>query len=180
MIDYVRSTDVWRAQEVRWSPARMRFAGLAVAAAIATVGLVLALGGGRVMGATLYVIVTLAALFFPAAIAVQVGLGQLLVGQLLLGAGSVDPLLAVPAFVGVVAAAELLAVVAWLDSPLRRQPRDAGNSTVRAAGVGAVVFGTVLLLVGLPGPTGILAVVLASAACGVLARRLARTGSVEE
>jgi hypothetical protein len=180
MIDRVRSSHLWRAQEATWSPARVRFAMLTVGVAIATVGLVVALGGGRVVGITLYMIVTLAALFLPAAIAIQVGLGQLLVGQLLLGAGSVDPLLAVPAFAGVVAGAELLAVVAWLDSPLRRQPTDAGANTGRAVGLAAVVFGSVLLLVDFPGPTGILAVVLASAACGILAGRLARTAPQEE
>jgi hypothetical protein len=69
----------------------------------------------------------------------------------------------------VVATAELLAVVARLDSPVERRPRGvlrrAATATLTGAGAFMVVF---VAAVGLPGPSGLAAVVLASAACLVL------------
>ena len=68
-----------------------------------------------------------------------------------------------------VPAAELLAVVGRMDAPGARDPgadvRRAGVATV----VAAVAFGAVALVGRLPGPTGLLAIVLASAACAGLA-----------
>jgi hypothetical protein len=163
-------------QEATWSPARIRLAALAVLTSMATAALVAALGAGRPASVGLYVLVTVTALVLPAAVTVQVVVGQALVGQLLLGTGGADLLFAVPALAGVVAAAELLAVVARLDPPLRRGPVGALTRVGMAAAGGAAVFGVVLLMTGLPGPTGLLAVVLAAGACGVLAARMAPTG----
>ena len=138
--------------------------------AIATGALGGVLGGsGQAFGAGLYVFITVAALFLPAGIAVQVITGQALVASLLLRQDGPDPLLLVPVVAGVVATAELLAVVARLDTPLTRDPTDAAARAGRSAAIGGGVFGAVMLVSGLPGPAGPVAVVLASAACVVVA-----------
>ncbi len=164
---------------VPWSPTRRRLASLALLAAAMTgvVGTVLDGSGSYIYGAGAYVMIVVLALFVPAAIAVQVIAGQVLVGGLLLGLDGTAVLMLVPAFAGVVATAELLAMVAWLDTPVQRDPGDALPRAGLAALIGGGVFGAVTLASGLPGPGGLVAVVLASAACVVLATRLVRNAA---
>lgn len=159
-----------------WSPARQRLASLAVLAATLTgvVGTVLDGTSSYAYGAGAYVMIAVFALFVPAAIAVQVIAGQVLVGSLLMGLEGLATLMLVPAFAGVVATGELLAAVAWLDTPLQRDPSDALSRAGLAAVIGGGVFGAVMLVSGLPGPGGLVAVGLASGACVVVATRLVR------
>ncbi len=159
---------------VTWSPARQRLAFLAGLAATLTgaVGAVLDGSSSYVYGAGAYVIIVVSALFVPAAIAVQVIAGQILVGSLLIGQAGTAALMLVPAFAGVVATAELLAMVAWLDAPVQRDPGDALPRAGLAAVIGGAVFAAVMLISGLPGPGGLVAVGLASGACVILAVRL--------
>ncbi len=156
-----------------WWPARRRLGLLAllVAGLVAVSAMVPAGPGWRDDLALAYVVLTGMALFYPAAIAVQVLAGQALVGSFLLGpgAGGVEPLVLALGVGAMVAAAELLAVVARLDSPVERRPRRVLQGVATAALVGAGAFIAVLgAAAGLPGPTGLAAVVLASAACVVL------------
>lgn len=157
-----------------WSLDRVRLAVLALAAALAT-GAVLAVvdpEGGFGWGGLLYLGVTSLALFFPAGVAAQVVLGQILIASLLIGGEGIDLVLLLPAMAGVVATAELLAVVARLDTPVRRD----AEGTLRGASAAAALGGGVFLVVGLsgaiPGPAGLLGVLLASGACVLLATRL--------
>ncbi len=160
-----------------WSPGRQRLAALAVLVATLTgaVGTVLDGSSSYVYGGGAYVMIAALALFFPAAITAQVIGGQVLVGSLLMGQEGFAALILVPALAGVVATAELLAIVAWLDTPLQRDPRDALPKAGLAAVIGGGVFGAVMLVSGLPGPGGLVAVGLASGACVVLATRLMRS-----
>ena len=159
-----------------WSPSRRRIALAAVLAAIVTgaVGTVLAGSSDYIPGAIAYVMVTVFAAFVPPAITAQVIVGQMLVGSLLLGQDGPASLMLMPAFAGVVATTELLASVAWLDTPLRRTSSSALPGAGRAALVGGGVFGAVMLVTGLPGPGGLVAVCLAAGACIVLAGRLVK------
>ena len=100
--------------------------------------------------------------------------GQVLVGSLLLGSGAATPLVLMPAVAGVVVTSELLAVVARLDMQLERDSGDGVPSGGLAAVIGGCVFGVVVLASAFPGPTGLVAVVLASGACVVLATLLVR------
>jgi hypothetical protein len=154
-----------------WLPARQRIAGLAVLLATVT-GAAGALGpGGSSPVAGAYVIATLAGLFFPAAITVQVIAGQVLAGCILWGSGqgARSLLLVVPIIASVVATAELLAGVGRLETTPGNDPGDYLRRAGAAAAIGAVAFGAVLLFGELPGPTGLIAIVLASAACAALA-----------
>ena len=162
-----------------WSRARLRLASLAVLLATLTgaVGTVLDGSSSYVYGGGAYVMIAVLALFVPAAITVQVIAGQVLVGSLLMGLEGPTALMLVPAFAGVVATAELLAMVAWLDTPLQRDPSDALPRSGLAAVIGGGVFGAVMLVSGLPGPGGLVAVGLASGACVVLATRLVRNAA---
>lgn len=155
-----------------WRRARRRTAAAAVLTAILTGAAGVALGASslHVYIAGAYVVITVAALFFPAAIAVQVIGGQVLVGSVLLGQdGLAHLLLLLPVVAGVVATAELLAVVARLDTPLERDPGAGLHRVGLAAAIGGAVFAAVVLLGELPGPTGLVAIVLASGACVMLA-----------
>ena len=155
-----------------WSRERVRLAGWAIGLAVATAVLVPLLDPyARIPGSLLYVAVAVGALFSPAGIAVQVIVGLGLMGQLLLGEVGPDPVLLAPVMAGVVATAELLAAVARMDTPVACDPDDARPRTGMAAAVAAGVYGAVVLAAGIPGPTGLLAVVLASVACGVLAMK---------
>lgn len=123
--------------------------------------------------AAIYVLTALLALFFPAAIAVQVILGQALVGALLVGLS--PPL--VPALVllvaGVILNAEVLAVVARMDTSIDSDPREDLPRAGQAALIGGCVFGVALVLTRIPGPTGLMAVLLASLAVMGLAAMMA-------
>jgi hypothetical protein len=159
-----------------WWPARRRFALLAMLTAVLTAALAASVGGPdwhRDL-ALLYVGVAAVALLSPAAITVQVVVGLLVVASLLPGHSGIETLLLAPAIVGIVATAELLAAVARLDTPIEPRPRgDLGRASV-AALMGGGVYAAVALAAGLPGPTGLLAVCLASAACALLAMLLGR------
>lgn len=154
-----------------WRPARQRLAAIAVLMATLTGAGAATLGasGWHIFGAGAYVVATLAAIFSPAAIIVQVIGGQLLAASVVLGRDGSPTLLLLPVIASVVATAELLAIVARSAAALDRDPGD----DVRRAGVtvsiAAVVFGVVAIIGRLPGPTGILAIVLAASACLVLA-----------
>jgi hypothetical protein len=158
-----------------WLVSRFGLGGLALTAAALTGVLVVQIGGmdWHAHGATAYFLIALLASVSPAAIAAQVVTGQLLVGSLLLTPGGSPSLLLVPAISGVILTAELLSIMARMDTPFASHPR----SDLRRAGlsvlIGAGVFGAVLLASPLPGPGGLLAVVMAAGACVGLAVLLA-------
>jgi hypothetical protein len=153
-----------------WRPARQRLAAIAVLTAAITGAAAAALGATGIFGAGAYVVIAVAALFSPAAIVVQVIYGQLLAGSVLLAQDGPAPLLLLPVVVSVVVTAELLALVGRLGTPKGRDP--GGDDLHRvgvAAVIGGVVFGAVVLVRGLPGPTGLVAIGVASAALFALA-----------
>lgn len=154
-----------------WRPARQALGASAilVAALTAAVGVWLGGSGWHLFGAYTYVLIALLGLFSPAAIAVQVICGQVLVGSLLVAQDGPPHLLLAAVVASVIVTAELLAVVARMDTPLASDPRDDLPRAGTAALMGGGVFAVVLLLSGVPGPTGIVAVALASGACVVLA-----------
>jgi hypothetical protein len=160
-----------------WWPARRRLAGMAILTVTLT-GVVAATQGGsaaHVYGAGGYLVLTLIALLWPSAIVAHVIGGQLLAGSVLVapGGGELVPLLAIVA--GAVATAELLAGAARLNMPIERDGREDMRRAVLAAVAGAGVFGAVALVGTLPGPSGLVAVALASGACIVLALLLVRS-----
>lgn len=161
-----------------WSGDRVRLAAMAMLVGLLTVVVVVGLAAPGALGLLpwAYVGVVALALFFPAMITVQVIVGQVLVGLLLLGASGVGALLLVPAMAGVVATAELLAAVARLDNPVRVESADDVARVGVAAAIGGGAFVAVALVSGLPGPTGLLAVGLASGACVLVGLRIARSG----
>lgn len=134
----------------------------------------LADGTGPVYAATAYMAGAMLALFNPAALFVQVIAGQALVATLLLGADPPGPLIPVLMVAAVVATAELLAMVGRM-----RAVRGAGQGgELRMAGSAALTaglaFGAVLLIGALPGPSGLGAIVVTSAACALAAWLLVR------
>jgi hypothetical protein len=156
---------------------------LAVLSAIFTGALAAVLGGteGYGDGAVVYVLVAVGALFSPAAITLQVIGGQALVGGLLLGPNPPDLLLLLPLLAGVVATAELLALVARLDTALERDAGGEFEEIGLSALAAGLVFGAVLLTGALlPGPGGILAVVVGAGATVVLSLLLVRSGRETE
>ena len=157
-----------------WWPARRRFALLALLTGALTAALVARMGGPdwHVDLALVYVSVVGLALFSPAAIALQVIAGQVAVASVLVGRDSAVALLLVPALAGVVATAELLALVARLDSPVERRPRGELRRASVAVVVGSGVYAAIALAAPVPGPTGLVAVGLAAAACALLAALL--------
>lgn len=166
-----------------WWPPRRRLALLAVLLAMATSFTAAALAEGNglyIRAAQLYALLGVAALVWPALVTVQVVWAQLLMAALLVW-GHVPAIYLVPVVAGVVATAELLTTVARLDTPMERDPHDAVTRMGVAAAVAAGVFTAVGLAASLPGPTGLLAVVIASAALAwvatLLVRRALRDGS---
>ena len=158
-----------------WSPARRRFAAFAVLTATVTGALVVGLdGSGQLFAASAYVVITVAALFLPAGIAVQVITGQVLVANLLLGQDGPDPLLLMPVVAGVVVTAEQLAMVARFDTPIPRDHTDVSANAWLAAAIGGGVFGAVMLVSGVSGPISLVGVVAASGACIGIAALLMR------
>jgi hypothetical protein len=73
----------------------------------------------------------------------------------------------------VVLTAELTGVVARLAMPIERDPGDDLRVTPLLAVVGGGVFGAVVLIAALPGPSGLAATALAAGACVALAVRMA-------
>jgi hypothetical protein len=163
------------APEMRAAPGtRTRLIGAALATAVATGLVVVSLGASsdHAWGAAGYLAVVGFAVLAPGAIWAQVVAGQLLAGGLLLGPEGLPWWLLVPVVASVVATAEILGVVARLDSVVPRAPADdlrrAGWSTL----VGGVAFAVVALAGALPGPRGLVAVGVASAACVAVAALL--------
>jgi len=155
----------------RRAPSRGRLRAIAVTVSVVTATVGAALGGttGHVVLAVALVASTIAALRAPAWIAVQVVAGQLLAARLLLGTVGITALHVLPLVAGVIATAELLAATARMDTPVERAPGSGLRGAAFAAVLGAAVFGAVALTASLPGPSGMLAVGIASAACVVLA-----------
>jgi hypothetical protein len=158
-----------------WGPARKRAAMTAITMATVTAALGAALGGsaGYLVSAVAAVCIALVALFRPTWIAVQVLFGQAMAAKLLVAPNG-SPLRVLPIVAGVIATAELLSAVARLDAPGERDAPGALRSAGIAAALGATVFLAVALVDMLPGPTGLLAIGIASAACVVLAILLVR------
>lgn len=159
-----------------WWPARRRLAALVVlmAALTGAAGAALGTSDWHVHGAGVYVVIAVVALFFSGGITVQVIGGQVLAGSLLSGLDGTSALLLLPMVAGVVFTAELLGVVARLDTPLERDPTGDLQGAALATVIGGGVFGAVVLIGDLPGPTGLTAIALASGACGLLAILLAK------
>jgi hypothetical protein len=159
-----------------WWPARSRCALLAILTGALTAAWAVAMGGPDVHVdlALLYVLVVVLALLSPAMITLQVLAGQVVLATILLGRDTSGALLLAPAIVGVVATAELLAVVARLDLPIERAPGLDLHRALLAAVAGGAGFAAVVLVAGVPGPGGLLAISLASAACAGLATLLSR------
>lgn len=154
-----------------WRPARRALAASAILVTALTGALEVWLGGSswHLFGAYTYVLIAMLGLFSPAAIAVQVVWGQVLIGSLLVAQDGPYHLLLAPLVAGVIVTAELLAVVARMDTPFDSDPRDDLPRAGTAALIGGGVFGVVLFLSSVPGPRGIVAIVLALGACVVLA-----------
>jgi hypothetical protein len=162
---------------ITWWPTRRRLAVIAVGTAVLTGAAAAWLGGAawHVDYAAVYVAVALSALLSPAAITLQVIAGQVLAASVLLRPdGPAPPLLLVPVVAGVVLTAELLGLVARLDTPLRPRPAPELPRMGLSALIGGGVYAAVSLAGGLSGPTGLLAVALGGGACVVLAVVLAR------
>lgn len=157
-----------------WPSPRRGAAALAVTTAFVTAAAILAFAGDESwsLGPALYLFVTVCALVFPAAIAVQVVGGQVLVWGLLSSSPDFAPLSALPVVVGIILTAELLAIVARLDTPLL--PASAGSfaDVGKAALIGGFAFAVVVLAGAMPGPGGLAAVIVASAACAGIANLL--------
>jgi len=156
-----------------WSGGRIQVAVTAVLVGAGT-GILSFAQGTPGFGVFVYSGLVLLALIQPAAIAAQVVYGQLILASLLLGPEARPALSLLPLVIAVIVTAELLAVVARLDTPLSSSVGDALNRVAGSAVIGGAVFAAVALTLGLPGPQGLLAVILGSAACVVLALRLWR------
>ena len=150
----------------RWWAKRRLVAALAIlVASITGTGMaVLGGAGSYLQGGVIYTLASAVALAYPPAIVLQVIAGQGLAASILLNPGAPSPILLLPAVVGVVATAELLALSARLGSPVERSPAPDLGRALAATAIGAAVFASVLVAGALPGPTGIVAVTLASAA----------------
>lgn len=161
-----------------WHPNRKRFAATAVLVGTLTAALLtrIAEPGWSSLGAGGFVLICGLALFFPAAIVFLVITGQVLIGVLLVRQDGPTLLLLTPAMAGVVLTAELLAVVARMDTPFEAHPRADLPRGLLTAVIGGGVFAAVAALGTLGGPVGLWAVVLASAACLVLAVVMVRKG----
>jgi hypothetical protein len=118
-----------------------------------------------VFSALIYVATVAAAIYSPAWITVQVIGGQIMAASLLLGPGAMRPVAGIPIIAAVIATAELLAAAARLDTPFARANGGEVRRTTLAAAIGGAVFGAVALAGGVPGPTGLIAVTIASAGC---------------
>jgi uncharacterized membrane protein len=161
--------------EVRSQPGiRRHLIGAAVVTAVATGVVAVSLGGSGnfAWAAAGYLAVVGFAVLAPAAIWAQVVAGQALIGGLLLGSAGRPWWILIPLVASVVATAEILAVVARLDSVVPRAPAHDLRRAGRATLVGSLVFAVVAFAGTLPGPRGLLAVALASGACAAVAALL--------
>lgn len=150
---------------------------LALATAILTASGFAVLGDGGtlwVAGSVLYVALTAAGLAAPGTMTLHTATGLTLAGALML-VGGPTPLHVAPLVAGTVAVAELLALAARLTSRTVRHPSSGLGRTAVHTAVGGGVFVLVALVSRVPGPTGLVAVALAAAACAGLAALLVRT-----
>lgn len=160
--------------------ARSVVGGLAMGSAVVTAGAAAGFGesAGYLWGGAAYCMITAVAMALPAAIVIQVLAGQLIAGALLLDPGGPGPLPTMAVVAAVVATSELLGSAARLRTPF--ETRTSVAEDVREAGVaaslGALAFVAVLMAGNVGGPSGLLAIALASAACAGLAGLLLRRG----
>lgn len=150
---------------------------LVVAAVTGAAGAVLGGSAWHAYGAAGYVAMAVLAVFNPGAIALQVVAGQALAGGILLGPDAPPALALLPIVPAVLVTAELLATATRWHRPPGRDPADALRRVGLAALVGGGGFAAVLLAGGVSGPSGIVAVAVASAACIGLAVLLVRRGA---
>lgn len=158
-----------------WRTDARRIASIALftAAVTGAASAVIGASAWHVLGAFGYIAAAAVALLAPGALVVQVVGGLMLVGSLLLDRDWPTALLVLPLVAAVVVTAELIAFAARLSTPFDRSP----GHDLRRAGIAAViagaVYGIVVLAGTLPGPTGVMAIALGSAACALLALGLA-------
>ncbi len=108
-----------------------------------------------------YLALTAAVLRRPGLLAPQVVAGAWFTGMLLVDPEGIGPLTALPIVVGLVATAELLSLTARPEVEGGRPLARVGRTALGSGGV----FGLVALAAGLPGPGGLAAVAVATAAC---------------
>lgn len=158
---------------------RRRIAAMALVVAALTGAAGAVLGGStwHAYGAAAYLAAAVLAVFNPAAIALQVVAGQALAGGILLGPDAPPALMLLPIVPAILVTAELLAIATRWHRPPGRDPAHALRSVGLAAFVGGGGFGAVLLAGEVTGPSGIVAIALASAACIGLAVLLVRRGA---
>ena len=123
-------------------------AGLSVVSAGLTGALIGGFGGPGFLqlGAISYLLLTGVAFITPAAIAIQVVWGLALLGHLLVRPMGSNPFFLIPAVAGIIFTAELLAIVARMDTPFHNDPRDDFTRAVASALFGGAVFGAVSFL----------------------------------
>jgi len=112
-------------------------------------------------GGLVYLALTAGVLRHPGLLAFQVVAGAGFTGMLLVDPEGIGPLTALPIVVGLVATAELLAATERPGVEGGRPLARAGRTALGSGGV----FGIVALASGLPGPGGLGAVAVATAAC---------------
>lgn len=158
----------------RLNQRHVEIALVVTAALTALAGALLGEAGGSTAAAAAYLAGTMLALLNPSAIFVQVVAGQVLVGTLLMRQEGPGPLPLVLLVCAVVVTAELLALVARMRA-VRRPGQDGELVRVGvAAATAGLVFFAVLWVGALPGPTGLAAVFVTSAACALLAYLMVR------
>ena len=147
-------------------PARTVLALGAVSVAAAT-----AQGLATVAGPTfdtrlpgLYVLSAILAVFVPRAILVQVVLGQAMLAAVLSGPDTGSWVVFSAALGGVVLTAELLGVAARMAGAVARDTAADVRRVVGATAVAVFVLGSVLLTTRLPGPDGLVGILVAAVA----------------
>jgi len=138
----------------------------AVLVAVLTAQGLMTVGGASLGGRlpVLYVLCALAAVFMPRAILLQVVLGQGMLATLIGGPGGVSWLVLLVALAGVVLTAELLGVASRIAGAVVREPAADLRRVGTATAVAALVLGSVLVTTRLPGPDGLVAIVIAAVA----------------
>ncbi|MGI9628244.1 MAG: hypothetical protein ACR2QM_15530 [Longimicrobiales bacterium] len=142
-------------------------AAVVVAALTGLTGALLGATGGFMFGAVALVMLSVLALPYPFLITGQLIAGSTLAAAILLSEPA-EPISVLPLVAGIVATAELLALAARRRTAQSRGFGDEVRRLAVAILIAEGVFGAVLWLGGLPGPTGLLAIVLASGACVAL------------
>lgn len=143
---------------------RPRVLALAAVSALLTAAVAM-LFGAPPPGAALFIAAGTAALFAPQLIVLEVVAGQLLAASLPSIHTGAGVWIVLPVIVGVIVTGELLGTAARLNSPVERDPGGDLGRAATAAIAGGIIFGIVLGVGRLPGPTGIIAVAIAGAGC---------------